>query len=69
MYDIIDITSRKRAKIITLRDHTTMSQRKFAESVRVSLRSVSSVLKQKGKTGNVKVQRKERYGRKKNYQT
>ena len=42
---MIDITSRKRAKIVTLLDHTTMSQTKIAKSVRVSLRSVSSILK------------------------
>ena len=36
-----------------------MSQRKIAESVGVSLGSVSSILKQKRKTGNVEVQKKE----------
>ena len=60
----MDITPRKRAKIVTLRDHTTMSQRKIVESVGVSLGSVSSILKQKRETGNVEVQRKERCGRK-----
>ena len=58
------ITPRKRAKIVTLRDHTTMSQRKIAESVGVSLRSVSSILKQKRETGNVEAQRKGRCVRK-----
>ena len=58
------ITPRKRAKIVTLRDHTTMSQRKIVESVGVSVGSVSSILKQKRETGNVEVQRKERCGRK-----
>ena len=51
----MDITPRKRAKIVTLRDHTTMSQRKIAESVGVSLGSVSSILKQKRETGKVEV--------------
>ena len=60
----MDITSRKRAKIVTLRDHTTMSQRKIAESVGVRLGSVSSILKPKRETGNVEAQRKRRYGRK-----
>ena len=60
----MNITPKKRAKIVTLRDHTTMSQRKIAESVGVSLGSVSSILKQKRETGNVEVQRKERCGRK-----
>ena len=60
----MDITPRKRAKIVTLRDHTTMSQRKIAESVGVSLGSVRSIYKQKRKTGNVEVQRKERCERK-----
>ena len=61
---IMYITPRKRAKIVTLRDHTTMSQRKIAESVGVSLRSVSSILKQKRETGNVEAQRKGRCVRK-----
>ena len=60
----MNITPRKRAKIVTLRDHTTMSQRKIAESVGVSIGSVSSTLKQNIETGNVEVQRKERCGRK-----
>ena len=51
----MDINSKKRTKIVTLRDYTTMSQRKIAESVVVNLRSVSSILKQKRETGNVEV--------------
>ena len=47
-----------------LRDHTSKSQRKIAKSVGVSLESLSSILKQKRETGNVEVQRKGRYGRK-----
>ena len=65
----MDIIPRKHAKIVTLHDHTTMSQRKIAESVGVSLRSVSSILKQKREIVNVEVQKKGRCGRKKNYQT
>ena len=60
----MDITPRKRAKIVTLREHTTISQRKIAETVGVSLGSVSSILKQKRETGNVEVKRKGRCGRK-----
>ena len=60
----MDITPRKRAKIVTLRDHTTMPQRKITKSVGFSLGSVSSIFKQKRETGNVEVQRKGRYGRK-----
>ena len=60
----MDIIPRKHAKIVKLRDHTTMSQRKIAERVGVSLGSVSSILKQKRETGNVEVQRKERCERK-----
>ena len=60
----MDITPGKRAKIVTLRDHTTMFQRKIVEKVGVSLGSVSSILKQKRGTENVEVQRKERCGRK-----
>ena len=54
----MDITPTKRAKIVTLCDHTTMSQRKIAERVGVNLGSVSSILKQKRETGNVEVQEK-----------
>ena len=43
----MDITPRKRAKIVTLRDHTTMPQRKITKSVGLSLGSVSSIFKQK----------------------
>ena len=60
----MDITPRKRAKIVTLREHTTISQRKIAETVGVSLGSVSSILKRKRETGIVEVQRKGRCGRK-----
>ena len=60
----MDITPRNRAKIVTLREHTTMSQRKIAETVGVSLGSVSSILTQKRETGNVEVQRKGRCKRK-----
>ena len=61
----MDVTPRKRGKIVALRDHTTTSQRTIAESVGVSLGSVSSILKQKRETGNVAIERKERCGRKK----
>ena len=60
----MDITPRKRAKIVTLCEHTTISQRKIAETVGVSLGSVSSILKQKRETGNVEVQQKGTCGRK-----
>ena len=40
----MDITPRKQAKIVTLREHTTISQRKIAKTVGVSLGSVSSIL-------------------------
>ena len=60
----MDITPRKRAKIVTLRVHITMPQRKVDETVGDSLESVSSILKQKRETENVEVQRKGRCGRK-----
>ena len=60
----MDITPRKCAKIVTLRDHTSPSQRKIAVSVGVGLGSASSVFKQKRETGNVEVQKKESCGRK-----
>ena len=65
----MDITPRKRAKIVTLREHTTISQRKIAKTVGVSLGSVSSILKQKRETGNVEVQRKGKCGRKRKRKT
>ena len=60
----MDITPRKRGKIVTLRDHITTSQTKIAESVGVSLGSESNVLKQKREAENIEVQRKGRFGRK-----
>jgi len=60
----MDITPRKRAKIVTLHEHTGMSQRKIAETVGVSQGSVSSILKQKKETRNVEIKRKGKCGRK-----
>ena len=58
------IAPRKCGRIVTLRDHTTMSQTKIAESVGVNLGSESNILKQKGETGNIEIQRKGICGRK-----
>ena len=65
----MDITPRKRAQIVTLRDHITMSQTKIAESVGVSLGSLSSILKQKEKQEMLKSKEKKMWKEKKNYQT
>ena len=54
----MDITPRKRAKIVTLHEHTSMSQRKIAKTVGVSKGSVYNILKQKQESGNVDIKRK-----------
>ena len=60
----MDITPSKRAKIVTLHEHTSMSQRKIAKTVGVSKGSVYNILKQKQESGNVDIKRKGNCGRK-----
>ena len=60
----MDITPRKRGKIVTLHEHTSMSHRKIAKTVGVSKGSVYNILKQKQESGNVDIKRKGNCGRK-----
>lgn len=60
----MDITPRKREKIITLSEHTSMTQRDIASECSVSLGVVNKLIKQKRETGSVEVQRKGKCGRK-----
>lgn len=60
----MDITARKREKIITLSEHTSMTQRDIAKNCLVSLGAVNKLLKQKRETGSVEVKRKGKCGRK-----
>ena len=63
----MDITPRKRAKIVTLSDHTTMSQRKIAESVGVNLGSVRSIFKKKKRNRKCSSPKKSKVWKEKKY--
>ena len=58
----MDITPRKRTRIVTLQKHASNSERKMAETVCISLGAVNEFLKQERKTGNVEI-RKENCGK------
>lgn len=60
----MDITPRKREKIVTLSEHTTMSQREIARTCGVSQGVVSKIVKRKRETGSVDVKRLGKCGRK-----
>lgn len=60
----MDITPRKRTKIVTLSEHTSMTQRDIAKRCNVSVGAVNKILKQKRDTGTIEVNRKGRCGRK-----
>lgn len=60
----MDITPRKREKIITLSEHTSMSQRDIARTCGVSQGAVSKIVKLKKETGSVNVKRLGNCGRK-----
>ena len=60
----MDVTPRKRTKIITLHQYgNNMTQRKIAEVVGVSLGVVNKLIRQHRETGNVNVRRKGKCGR------
>ena len=46
----MDITLRRRTKIVTLHEHAGFSQRNIAETVGVSLEAVNKILKQAKET-------------------
>lgn len=60
----MDITPRKRAKIVALSENTDMSIRKIAEAVGVGKSSVSRLIKLQDDTGGVETSRKGRCGAK-----
>ena len=64
----MNITPRKRTRIVTLHTLASFSQRKIAEMVGVSLGAVNRIVKQSKETGNVVTRRKMKCG-KKNDQT
>ena len=49
----MDITPRKRGKIVIFHEHTNMSQRKTAKTAGVSKESIRHILKQKRESGKV----------------
>lgn len=61
----MDITPRKRTKIVTLHEHTDKTYREIAAVVGVSLATVSRVIKLKQETGSFSPKRKGKCGRKK----
>ena len=62
----MDITPRKRERIITLSEHTPMTQRDIAKECCVSLGAVKRIIKKKKETGSVEVQRNRKCERKRN---
>ena len=60
----MDITPRKRAKIVALSENTEMSVRQIADAVCVSKSSVPRIVKLHNDTGGVKTSRKGRCGAK-----
>lgn len=60
----MDISPNNRTKIVTLREHTSMTQRAIATECGVSLGAVNRILKQKRDIGTIEVNRKGKCGRK-----
>jgi len=60
----MDITPRKRTKIVTLREHTAKTLQEIAAECNVSLSSVKRILNKKKTEGHVDVERKGKCGRK-----
>uniref|UniRef100_A0A1B6C860 Paired domain-containing protein n=1 Tax=Clastoptera arizonana TaxID=38151 RepID=A0A1B6C860_9HEMI len=60
----MDLTTRKRRKIVTLHEHTSLTQRQIAEQCGVSLGSVNNIIKLKNVTGSIYPKRKGFCGRK-----
>jgi hypothetical protein len=58
----MDLTPRKRRKIITLHEHTSLARGEFAEQSEASSGAVSKIIKLKSETGSVSPQRKGRCG-------
>lgn len=60
----MDVTPRKRTKIVTLHEHTFKTYREIAQVVGVSLATVSRVIQLKNQSGSVSPKRKGNCGRK-----
>lgn len=60
----MDIAPKKRSKVITLHEHTSLNQRQIAEQCQVSLGSVNNIIKLKNQTKSVSPKRKVFCGRK-----
>ena len=60
----MDITPRKRAKILTLHEHTTISQQEISNAVGVNKSSVNRIIMLHNETGHVETKRKGKCGRK-----
>jgi hypothetical protein len=62
--EAMDLTPRKRSKIIKLHEHTSLTQREIAEQCEVRLGAVKKIIKLKNETDSISPQRKGRCGRK-----
>lgn len=60
----MDTTPRKRSKIITLAEHSSMTQRQIAAECHVGLATVNSIIKRYRETGSITPQKKGNCGRK-----
>ncbi|KAJ4450512.1 hypothetical protein ANN_01939 [Periplaneta americana] len=61
----MDTTPRKRFKIITLAEHSSMTQRQIAAECHISLATINSIMKRYRETGSITPQKKGNCGRKK----
>ncbi|KAJ4447397.1 hypothetical protein ANN_09403 [Periplaneta americana] len=60
----MDTTPRKRSKIITLAEHSSMTQREIAAECHIGLATVNSIIKRYRETGSITPQKKGNCGRK-----
>lgn len=60
----MDLTPKKRSKIVTLSEHSSMTQRDIAMVCKVSLGAVNKIIKQYKETGSLSPQCKGKCGRK-----
>lgn len=60
----MDVTPRKRSKIVTLHQYGNMSQRKIADECKVGLATVNRIVKQFNETGSYSANRIGNCGRK-----
>ena len=60
----MDVSPRKRASILTLRENTEKTYREISKIVGVSISTISRIMKMKKETGSVTPKRKGKCGRK-----